>query len=120
LADAIDWGWIDGELAGRFSLEGRPANRDALHGGASATVVLTGLVTASPSDTKLGIETSPNFGCNFNSIKSRADALANLPGPGKVVPERGCGHKAMKRATSMRQPSLVETEGGFFNDQFCQ
>ena len=64
LADAIDWGWIDGELAGRFSLEGRPANRDALHGGASATVVLTGLVTASPSDTKLGIETSPDVGCN--------------------------------------------------------
>jgi len=25
LADAIDWDWIDGELAGRFSLEGRPA-----------------------------------------------------------------------------------------------
>lgn len=25
LADAIDRGWIDGELAGRFSLEGRPA-----------------------------------------------------------------------------------------------
>ena len=25
LADAIDWAWIDGELAGRFSLEGRPA-----------------------------------------------------------------------------------------------
>jgi len=25
LADAIDWAWIDGELAGRFSPEGRPA-----------------------------------------------------------------------------------------------
>jgi len=25
LADAIDWDWIDGELARRFSLEGRPA-----------------------------------------------------------------------------------------------
>ncbi len=24
-------------------------------------------------------------------IKSRVDALANLPGPGKVAPERGCG-----------------------------
>ena len=31
------------------------------------------------------------------SIKSRADALANLPGLGKVVPERGCGRQ--------RQPS---------------
>ena len=25
LADAIDWAWIDGALAGRFGLEGRPA-----------------------------------------------------------------------------------------------
>jgi hypothetical protein len=72
------------------------------------------------SDTKLGFATSPDVGYNLHSIKSRADALANLPGPGKVVPERGCGRKATKRATLMRQPSSETTEGGLFNDRFCQ
>jgi hypothetical protein len=51
----------------------------------------------------------------YSSIKSRADALANLPGPGKVAPVRGCGHKAIKRAESLRQPSSVGTEGGYFH-----
>jgi hypothetical protein len=34
----------------------------------------------------------------LDSIKSRAETLANLPNPGKVDPELGCGLTATKRA----------------------
>jgi hypothetical protein len=45
-------------------------------------------------------------------IKSGADALANLPNLGKVVPARGCGH--FGNETGRANVSLPrETGGGF-------
>ena len=46
------------------------------------------MVVEVSSDTKLGFETSPDVGYNSQSIKSRADALANLPDPARWLPER--------------------------------
>jgi hypothetical protein len=47
-------------------------------------------------------------------IKSGADALANLPSLGKVVPARGCGHFGNETGPRVIVSPPRETGGGFF------
>jgi hypothetical protein len=47
-------------------------------------------------------------------IKSGADALANLPNLGKVVPARGCGHFGNETGPRVIVSPPRETGGGFF------
>jgi hypothetical protein len=47
-------------------------------------------------------------------IKSGADALANLPSLGKVVPARGCGHFGNETGPRVIVSPSRETGGGFF------
>jgi hypothetical protein len=57
---------------------------------------------------------SPSQTVYLKCIKSRADALANLPNLGKVVPARGCGHFGNETGRTNCQASSDETDGGFF------
>ena len=51
-------------------------------------------------------------------IKSRADALANLPVPGQGgFRESGMWPLRQPNGDATRQPSSVRTDGGFFNAQ---
>lgn len=55
-----------------------------------------------------------DFG-GFNSacIERGADAHTNLPGSGKVVPARGCGHEGNERVVVNCQPSSNKPMEGF-------
>jgi len=51
-----------------------------------------------------------------SGIKSRADALANLPSRARWLPrKRRCGRSGNQTGDATRQPSSVRTDGGFLH-----